>query len=111
VRHMESRMHRAEIALAVVVSAVVLVADLRGAIAFSSFGVLLYYLVANVAAFTQPPAQRRYPRAVQIVGAVACVVLVATLPPLGIVGGVTVLAAGVAYRLIRQAFGFGVSSG
>jgi APA family basic amino acid/polyamine antiporter len=103
--------HRAEIALAVVVSAVVLVADLRGAIAFSSFGVLLYYLVANVAAFTQPSAQRRYPRAVQVLGAVACVVLVATLPPLGIVGGVTVLAAGVAYRLIRQAFGFGRSSG
>jgi APA family basic amino acid/polyamine antiporter len=103
--------HRAEIVLAVVVSAVVLVADLRGAIAFSSFGVLLYYLVANVAAFTQPSAQRRYPRAVQVLGAVACVVLVATLPPLGIVGGAAVLAAGVAFRLIRQAFGFGHSSG
>jgi APA family basic amino acid/polyamine antiporter len=95
--------HRAEVALAVVVSGVVLVADLRGAIAFSSFGVLLYYFVANVAAFTQPAEQRRYPRALQVLGAVACLVLVATLPWTGIVGGVVVLAIGAAYRFIRRA--------
>ena len=46
--------HRAELALAVVVSVLVLLTDLRGAIAFSSFGVLLYYAIANLAAFTQP---------------------------------------------------------
>jgi APA family basic amino acid/polyamine antiporter len=97
--------HRAEVVLAVVVSCVVLVADLRGVIAFSSFGVLLYYFVANVAAFTQPREQRRYPRALQVLGAVACLVLVATLPWAGIVGGVVVLAVGVAYRVIRRAGG------
>jgi APA family basic amino acid/polyamine antiporter len=53
--------HHAEIAVAVVVSALVLAVDVRGAIAFSSFGVLLYYAVANLAAFTQPRANRRYP--------------------------------------------------
>src|SRR5690349_13802860 len=42
--------HRAEIALAVVVAVLVLTTDLRGVIGFSSFGVLLYYLVANLAA-------------------------------------------------------------
>jgi APA family basic amino acid/polyamine antiporter len=103
--------HRAEIVLAVVVSAIVLVADLRGAIAFSSFGVLLYYFVANVAAFTQPREQRRYPRALQVAGAVSCVVLVATLPPQGVVRGVAVLAIGVAYRLFRQAVGYRRASG
>jgi APA family basic amino acid/polyamine antiporter len=97
--------HRAEVALAVVVSVIVLVADLRGAIAFSSFGVLLYYFVANVAAFTQPGGQRRYPKALQVLGAVACLVLVATLPPEGIVGGIVVLAVGAVYRLIRRAGG------
>jgi len=52
--------HHAEIALAlVVVCLLVLVADLRGAIGFSSFGVLLYYLIANVSAFTQTEDQRR----------------------------------------------------
>ena len=47
--------HRAEVTLAVVICLIIAVADLRGAIGFSSFGVLLYYLVANVAAYTQPP--------------------------------------------------------
>ena len=95
--------HHAEIALAVVVSILVITVDLRGAIGFSSFGVLLYYVVANVAAFTQTPPDRRYPRLVQIVGAVLCLVLVVTLPPSAIVGGLAVLALGVGYRLIRLA--------
>ncbi|GAB2454417.1 APA family basic amino acid/polyamine antiporter [Conyzicola lurida] len=92
--------HHAEIALAVVVSVLVVAVDLRGAIAFSSFGVLVYYFVANVAAFGQPAAQRRYPKAMQIVGAVACLVLVATLPVAGVIGGVVVLAVGVVYRSV-----------
>jgi len=51
--------HHAEIALAVVVSVLVLTTDLRGVIGFSSFGVLIYYGIANTAAFTQPPSDRR----------------------------------------------------
>lgn len=92
--------HRAEIVLAVVVVVLVLTVDLRGAIAFSSFGVLLYYFVANLAAFGQERAQRRYPRALQVVGAAGCLVLVATLPPLGIAVGVGVLLVGFGYRLL-----------
>ncbi|GAB3617272.1 APC family permease [Okibacterium endophyticum] len=94
--------HRAEIALAVVVCAVVLLADLGEAIAFSSFGVLLYYFVANLAAFTQKADARRVPRAVQIVGMVGCLVLVVTLPPIGIVAGVVVIAVGVVGRLLLR---------
>jgi APA family basic amino acid/polyamine antiporter len=90
--------HRAEVALAIVVSVLVLTVDLRGAIGFSSFGVLLYYFVANVAAFTQPQAQRRYWRAIPVVGGIACLALVVTLPPVGIAVGVGVLAIGLAYR-------------
>jgi APA family basic amino acid/polyamine antiporter len=93
--------HHAEIALAVVVSVLVLTVDLRGAIGFSSFGVLLYYFVANVAALTQKRPERRYPRAFQILGATGCLVLVATLPPVSIVVGLAVLAVGVVYRLVR----------
>ncbi|MGA9747030.1 MAG: APC family permease, partial [Nocardioides sp.] len=52
----------AQVAIGVVVVALVLVADLRGAIGFSSFGVLLYYFVANAAALRQPAAERRWPR-------------------------------------------------
>jgi APA family basic amino acid/polyamine antiporter len=93
--------HRAEVALALVVCVLVLSVDLRGAIGFSSFGVLLYYFVANVAAFTQPPSQRRFPRWLQVVGAAACVVLVATLPLGAVVTGVAVFALGLVYRVVR----------
>ncbi|WP_369746206.1 APC family permease [Paenarthrobacter sp. AMU7] len=93
--------HRAEVTLAVVICLIIAVADLRGAIGFSSFGVLLYYLVANVAAYTQPSEDRRYPKFLQVAGAVACVVLVATLPPLSAGLGVLMFVVGIAYRVIR----------
>ena len=93
--------HHAEIALAIVMSLLVLTVDLRGAIGFSSFGVLLYYVIANVAAFTQEPAQRRYPRVLQVLGAVSCLVLVATLPLTSSLIGLGVLAVGILYRVIR----------
>jgi basic amino acid/polyamine antiporter, APA family len=93
--------HRAEIALAVVVSLLVLAVDLRGAIGFSSFGVLLYYLIANLSAFTQPPDQRRFPRSLQVIGAVGCALLVVTLPWTSVVTGLLVLAVGIALRAWR----------
>jgi APA family basic amino acid/polyamine antiporter len=94
--------HRAEVAIAIVVTVLVLTVDLRGAIGFSSFGVLLYYFVANIAAYGQPREQRRYPKVLQVLGAVACVVLVVTLPPVGIVVGVAVIAIGIGYRIIAH---------
>lgn len=100
--HPEHRVpHRAEVALAVVVCVLVLTVDLRGAIGFSSFGVLLYYLVANLAAFTQQPPQRRFPRVLQVVGALGCAVLVVTLPVGAVLTGVAVFVVGIAYRLWR----------
>lgn len=93
--------HHAEVALAVIVCVLVLTVDLRGAIGFSSFGVLLYYLIANVSAFTQNSDHRRFPRVLQILGAAGCAVLVATLPLTSVVVGLGVFAVGVAYRLMR----------
>ncbi|RFA09815.1 transporter [Subtercola boreus] len=91
----------AEIALAVVVCVLVLSVDLRSAIGFSSFGVLLYYVVANAAAFTQGAADRRYPRALQVVGVLGCLVLVATLPLPAVLVGLGVLVVGIGYRIVR----------
>jgi basic amino acid/polyamine antiporter, APA family len=93
--------HHAEVALAVVVAALALTVDLRGAIGFSSFGVLLYYLVANVAAFTQPAERRRWPRALPVAGALGCLLLVVTLPWPAVATGAGVLAVGVGYRAWR----------
>ncbi len=92
---------RAEIAIALIVIVIVLFADLRNAIGFSSFGVLLYYLIANAAAFRQSGAARRYPRALQVLGALGCLVLVNTLPILASLIGTGVVLIGVAYRMLR----------
>ena len=93
--------HRAELAVATVVILLVCTVDLRGAIGFSSFGVLLYYLIANLSAFSQPSDQRRYPRWLQIIGVAGCVVLVVTLPWTSVLAGIGVLVAGILYRAVR----------
>ena len=93
--------HRAEVVLATVVCLLIIVVDLRAAIGFSSFGVLVYYLIANVSALTQPKADRRYPRALQVVGAVGCAVLVVSLPATTVLIGLGVFAVGLAYRFVR----------
>ncbi|MBA3378507.1 MAG: amino acid permease [Chloroflexia bacterium] len=92
--------HHAEIALAVVVCALVLVTDLRGAIGFSSFGVLIYYAIANASAWTQTGSRRRTPRALNVFGLVGCLVLVATLPWESIAAGLAMFAIGLAGRVV-----------
>lgn len=99
--HPEHRVpHHAELAQAVAVCVLVLTVDLRTSIGFSSFGVLVYYLVANLAALRQPAAERRFPRALQVLGAAGCAVLVVTLPLPSVAVGAAVLAAGVGGRLV-----------
>jgi basic amino acid/polyamine antiporter, APA family len=93
--------HRAELSVAAIVVVLVLTTDLRGAIGFSSFGVLLYYFVANAAAFRQAPAQRRFPRWLQVLGCAGCLVLVAALPWPAVVAGLAVFALGVVVRRMR----------
>jgi basic amino acid/polyamine antiporter, APA family len=92
--------HRAEITIGVIVSLLVLTVDLRGAIGFSSFGVLVYYAVANASAFTQDEEHRRWPRALNVLGGVACIALVASLPASAVGAGLIVFAVGVAGRAI-----------
>jgi APA family basic amino acid/polyamine antiporter len=97
--------YRAELAAGTAVLALVLTVGVRGAIGFSSFGVLVYYLVANVAAHRQAPQERRFPRALQVLGAAGCVLLVATLPLTAVVSGLVVLGVGVLLRLARVRWG------
>lgn len=92
--------HHAEVALAVVVSLLVLTVDLRGAIGFSSFGVLIYYALANASAWTQPAEDRRWPRALNALGVIGCLVLVATLPVEAMAGGILMFAIGLVGRYV-----------
>jgi APA family basic amino acid/polyamine antiporter len=93
---------RAEIAVACIVVLLASTTDLRGAIGFSSFGVLLYYAVANASAFTQDAAHRRWPRALNVLGLAGCVTLVATLPLRSVAAGLAVLLAGLGGRAVRD---------
>ena len=93
--------HRMELAVGVIVVGVVAVADLRGAIGFSSFGVLLYYLIANLSAWRQRREVRRYPRWMQGLGVAGCLLLAFTLPWQSVVAGAAVLAVGLAGRILR----------
>lgn len=92
--------YRAELLVGAVVIVLVLLVDLRSAIGFSSFGVLLYYVVANVAALRQTREHRRYPRAVSVTGALGSVVLMFTLPPTSVVVGAGVVLLGIAGRAV-----------
>ena len=94
--------HRAELAVGAVVVVLVLTTDLRGAIGFSSFGVLLYYAVANASAYTQTRGNRRWPRALNVVGCLGCIVLVASLPLPSVLAGIGMFAVGIAGRLAAK---------
>ncbi|TYB49417.1 APC family permease [Actinomadura chibensis] len=94
--------HRAELAVGLVVAVLAATADLRGAIGFSSFGVLAYYAIANASAWTLRRDEGRPPRAVPVAGAAGCLVLAFALPPASVLTGAAVLAAGAVLYLVRR---------
>lgn len=94
----------AQLAIAAAIVVLICLADVRTAIGFSSFGVLVYYAITNLAAYRQPPEQRRWPRALNIAGLVACTALALALPIGSVLAGATVLLVGAAVRwLLRRA--------
>ncbi|MGW6356802.1 APC family permease [Streptomyces sp. NPDC055092] len=95
--------HRAELLVGVVVVMLTATADVRGAIGFSSFGVLLYYAVANASAWTLTPDENRPPRIVPALGLGGCLALAFTLPAASVAWGATVLATGITAYGIRRA--------
>ncbi|OKK21249.1 transporter [Streptomyces sp. CB00455] len=98
--------HRAELAVGAVVAVLAATADLRGAIGFSSFGVLTYYAIANVSAWTLDGGVKD--RAVAAVGLSGCVVLACALPPASAVSGAAVLALGALLHALRGRFRSGI---
>ncbi len=85
--------HRAELAVGVAVALVAAVVDVRSAIGFSSFGVLLYYAIANASALTLGAG-----RLLRAVGLAGCLTLAVTLPLTAVLAGTAVVLIGmVAY--------------
>lgn len=95
--------HRAELTVGVIVAVVAASADIRSAIGFSSFAVLVYYLIANLSANTLTAAENRPARAIPIVGALGCAVVALSLPLPSVLAGAAVLAVGaLAYGARRR---------
>ncbi|SEP75530.1 amino acid/polyamine/organocation transporter, APC superfamily [Mycobacterium sp. 88mf] len=93
--------HRAEVVVGIAVAVLAAVADLRGAIGFSSFAVLLYYAIANVSAWTLR-TENRWPRVVPATGLIGCLVLAFSLPLASVLAGLVVVAVGVAIYAVRS---------
>ncbi|WP_103534359.1 APC family permease [Streptomyces sp. SM11] len=94
--------HRAELAVGAVVAVLAATTDVRGAIGFSSFGVLAYYAVANASAWTLTPGEGRPNRLVPAVGLTGCAVLAFALPLGTVISGVAVLVLGAAVFGLRK---------
>lgn len=85
----------AEILVGIVVAVLAATVDLRGAIGFSSFGVLVYYAIANCSAMTLGR------RLIPWIGVAGCVLLAVTLPWTSVVTGTAVLAVGALLYLVQ----------
>ncbi len=91
--------HRAQLIVAVIVAVLALLVDLRTAIGFSSFGVLIYYAIAHLSALRLHHDEGRPPLMIPIVGFAGCLVLAAALPLSSTLAGIGVLLLGVLIRL------------
>jgi basic amino acid/polyamine antiporter, APA family len=88
--------YRAELTVGATVAVLAALLDLRGAIGFSSFAVLVYYAIANASAMTLGAI------AIPVVGLLGCLILAFTLPLTSVTVGVAVVLLGaVAYAVSR----------
>jgi APA family basic amino acid/polyamine antiporter len=92
--------HRAEVAVGALVAVVAAVADVRAAIGFSSFAVLLYYAITNASAWTLSPSPTS--RMIPAAGLAGCLALVVTLPHGAAVAGLAVVLLGAAIWTIQR---------
>ncbi|CAL9465680.1 amino acid permease [Streptomyces sp. DH-12] len=95
--------HRAALVVGGVVAVLAATVDVRGAVGFSSFGVLMYYAVANASAWTLRPAAGA--RVAPAVGFAGCLALAFSLPWTSVAVGAAVLGAGAVAYGVRKARG------
>jgi len=71
------------------------------AVAVSSFGTLLYYIVTNLSALRLTKDQRMFPRVLAVAGLVGCVALAFSLAPEEVGIGLAILLVGLVFRTLR----------
>jgi APA family basic amino acid/polyamine antiporter len=88
--------YRAELVVGAVVAVTAAVADVRDAIGFSAFAVLIYYAIANASAMTLGR------RVIPVAGLAGCVLLAVLLPIGSVLTGTGVVLVGAVIYTIRQ---------
>ena len=73
-------------------------------LASAAFSILLYYSITNVAALKQPEKERRYGRAVPILGLAGCLAMAVSLDPEVIGSGLLLLLTGFILRFLHRKF-------
>lgn len=94
--------HRAELAVGAIVALLAATTDVRGAIGFSSFGVLAYYAIANASAWSLTEEEGRPNRLIPVIGLAGCAALAFALPVSTVVSGAAVLVLGAALYGLRK---------
>lgn len=82
----------AEVVIALFVGILVLSGSVVLTIGLSSFAVLSYYAIANLAAFRQPKAESGRPKWLNLIGLASCLLLALNVPVQGLIVGIAVLA-------------------
>ncbi len=91
----------AELTVGALVAILAATLDLRGAIGFSSFGVLLYYSIANASAWTLPGLSRPV-KVLAVLGLAGCLLLCASVPTGALVAGVIVTVLGATVFVVQR---------
>ncbi|MCX5165149.1 APC family permease [Streptomyces sp. NBC_00264] len=94
--------HRAELTVGAIVALLAATTDVRGAIGFSSFGVLAYYAIANASAWSLTEEEGRPNRLIPVIGLAGCAALAFALPLSTVVSGTAVLVLGAALYGLRK---------
>jgi APA family basic amino acid/polyamine antiporter len=92
----------AEITVGLILAGVVLLVDVRSAIGFSSFTVLLYYAITNASAYTLKPGERLFGKKLATLGLISCLVLAFTLPVASVIVGSLVMLLGFAVYAVQR---------
>lgn len=89
--------YRAELAVGIIVALLAAVVDVRDAIGFSSFAVLLYYAIANASALTLGAG-----RVLATAGLAGCLILAVTLPVTAVLTCSSVVLIGMATYAVQR---------
>lgn len=88
--------------VAAIILSLSLVGDVKTTWSLSAFTVLIYYATANLCALRQPPEERRFPRAISLLGLLTCLSLSAFVAPTAWQTGLGLIALGLLWHKLAR---------